>query len=78
MSKLIGIILILFGIVLGGFLGLYLCLYGGIVQVINGIKDSWSAVPIAIGVARILCTNLVSGVSALVLIIPGWALLMED
>jgi ABC-type dipeptide/oligopeptide/nickel transport system permease subunit len=75
---IIGIVLILFGIALGGFLGLYFCLYGGIVQVINGIKDSWNAIPIAIGVARVLCTSLVGSVSALALILPGWTLLMKE
>ena len=73
----LGLILIALGIFLGGFVGLYLCLYGGIVQVIGGIRDSWSAIPIAIGVVRILCTSLAGSISALLLIVPGWALIRD-
>ena len=78
MTKLLGVILILLGIALGGYVGLYLCLYGGIVQIIDGVKNSFDAMPIAIGLVRVLCTSLAGWVSALLLIIPGWALLMKD
>ncbi len=77
MTKLLGIILIVLGIVVGLYVGLYFCLYGGIVQIINGIKDSLSAGPIAIGVVRVLCTGVAGWVSALLLIIPGIELVQK-
>lgn len=41
------------------YVGLYLCLFGGIVQVIDGIKAGWIAKDIAFGVIRIICTSFV-------------------
>ena len=78
MNRIIGVILILMGIALGCFLGLYVCLFGGVMQLINGIKDSFNAMPIAVGLIRILIASVVGWVSALALIIPGWALLTDD
>lgn len=71
----LGLMLILLGIFVGLFVGLYLCLYGGIIQIVNGVKDSWSAIPIAVGLVRILCTSIAGWISALLLIVPGWALI---
>jgi len=38
MRSLFGILLILFGVLFGGYLALYVCIYGGIIQVIEAAK----------------------------------------
>ena len=78
MNKIIGLILVALGIAMGAFLGLYICLYGGIMQVVDGIKASFDASQIAMGIVRILITSIVGWVSALILILPGWVLLTKD
>lgn len=71
----IGIALILLGIIVAGFVALYLCLYGGVVQIINGVKADWAVGQIAFGVVRVLCTSLAGALSFIVFFIPGYALL---
>lgn len=57
MKKFFGIILIILGILLGGYLTLYVGLYGGICQIINGINPM-VAKDIALGIIRILFCEL--------------------
>jgi hypothetical protein len=75
-----GIILIIIGIILGLFVGGYLCLFGGIVQIVNQIQIGIdggviSATQIAWGVVRIGLAGLLGGLSAMVFILPGINLL---
>ena len=49
----IGVIIFMLGI---AFVGVYFCLYGGIVQLIHGLQAPLSASNIAFGVVRILLT----------------------
>lgn len=57
---IIAAILFLAGIALALYLGLYVCLYGGIVQGINGVTSNpISATDIALGIVRVCCTGLV-------------------
>ena len=65
MKKCFGILLILLGIALGGYLALYLMLYGGICQIIDGLNPVM-AKDIALGVIRVLFSELG--------IIPGYIL----
>lgn len=73
----IGVILILLGIIVAGFVALYLCLYGGIVQVIGGIKADWAVGQIAIGIVRVVCTGVAGSLSFMLFFIPGWAMLND-
>ena len=77
-KSVLGIILIILGTGLAVFVGLYLCLFGGVVQIVNGIKDSWDAIQIAIGVVRVLCTGVAAGISITFLCVPGFYLLTND
>ena len=71
-----GLLLMVLGILLGLFVGGYLCLYGGIVQIINGVQaDPVSAGTIALGVIRILCAFLAGILAAAALILPGFAIM---
>jgi hypothetical protein len=60
MQKIIGFLIIVAGIILGLYLGLWLCLVGGIIQIIEACK----ATPIvssgvAVGILRFFCTSFV-------------------
>ena len=57
MKKVIGSILVILGIILGGYLVLYVGLYGGICQIIDGINPV-IAKDIALGIIRILFCEL--------------------
>ena len=57
MKKLIGDVLIIIGLVAGIFVGGYLMLYGGIIQIINAINPV-NASGIAIGIIRVLFSGL--------------------
>jgi uncharacterized membrane protein len=59
-------------------LGGYLCLVGGIIQIIEVIQaDTVIASHVAWGIVRILCSSVCGGLSAIVLIIPGAALIQS-
>lgn len=71
-KAIIGLGLILAGIVLGLYLGLWWSLIGGIVAVINQLKaDHVQALPLALGIVRIVFAGAIGWLSAFVLIIPG-------
>lgn len=57
MKSVIGSVLIALGIILGIFVGGYLMLYGGIVQIIEAINPT-SPKDIAIGIIKILFSGL--------------------
>ena len=73
----LGIGLIVIGIGAGLFVGVWLCLIGGIVQVINGLQDpeGINALTIAVGIGRIIFTGLAGWLSALIFVTPGMSLL---
>ena len=71
-----GLLILVLGILLGLFVGGYLCLYGGIVQIINGVQaDPVNAGAIAGGVIRALCSSVAGGLVAFLVIIPGLELM---
>ena len=75
MKQILGILLILAGIALGLYVGVWLMFIGGIVAVITAVKAA-TTVPldVAIGIARIVFAGFVGMLSAYLLIIPGVAL----
>ena len=75
MKSIVGLFLIILGVVAGLFVGGYVCFYGGIVQVIDGIKAGWQASEIALGILRFVCTGVAGVISAMVLVIPGTKML---
>lgn len=76
--KTTGVLMILGGIVLGLYVGLYFMFVGGIMSIVNGATaDPVNAGSIAWGVVRIVFSGAVGAISAWVLIIPGAALLVK-
>jgi hypothetical protein len=75
MGKLIiGVLLILSGIALGAYVGIWLCFIGGIIDVIEQVRAvDLSASTVAIGVAKVLFSGFAGWLSAVVLVLPGAA-----
>lgn len=72
MKIVIGLLLIVAGIALGLYVGLWLMFIGGIVSIIEQIRsEHLDALTVAWGVARILFAGMVGMLAAIVLIIPG-------
>jgi hypothetical protein len=60
--KIIGVLLICAGIILGLYVGVWVCLVGGVVQVVNAAKANPTDVTnIALGVIRFFCASLCGG-----------------
>ena len=78
LRTIFGILLIIGGIALGIYVGLYLCFVGGIVQIVNAIKSSdVNGYAIAWGIVRIIFASVAGYICCYIPIIAGLAL-MED
>lgn len=72
MKKITGVFLILLGLVMGIYIGFYLCFIGGILQIVIAIKSpDISEMSIAWGIAKIVFSGTIGILSAIILIIPG-------
>lgn len=72
----LGLAMILGGLVLGAYVGVWVCFIGGIVDVITEIRaEELSAMAVAIGVAKVVFSGACGALSAYLLIIPGLATL---
>lgn len=59
MKKLFGFIIMILSIFLGLYIGFYLCLYGGILDIFHGFMDiTKSPELIAWGIIKIICASL--------------------
>ena len=77
--KALGVLMILGGIALGFYVGLYLLFVGGIFSIINGVTaDPVNANLIVWGAVRIIFASLAGTLSAWALILPGVAFLAKD
>jgi hypothetical protein len=74
----LGILFILAGIATGIYIGGYLCLYKSIIDIISAISTH-NIVPanIAWDIIKIIFCALIGQLSALFLIIPGYAMLID-
>jgi hypothetical protein len=78
MKTIIGAGMILVGIVLGLYVGVWVLFIGGIIDVIEQIKaDELQAMAVAIGVAKVIFAGLGGWLSAILLIIPGMVIVGE-
>ena len=82
MKTILGIAMIITGIVLGLYVGLWLMFIGGIAGLINVVVGAVaghgiSGMVVAIDVVKIMFAGLTGWLSAFVLIIPGFAMLKE-
>ena len=79
MKTYLGLFMIIVGVVLGLYVGVWLCFAGGIISVVHGLQaNPMGATAIALGFVRIVCAGLAGMVSAFVLIVPGLALVCKD
>ncbi len=79
MKPLIGLILIIAGIILGIYVGLYLCFIGGIIGLIEAVRaPELLASKVAWSIAKIVFASFLGWLSAFVLIFPGWYIFKED
>ena len=78
MGKIIvGCLMCVGGLILGLYVGLWVCFIGGIVDVIGEIRaDHLVAMNVAIGIAKVLLASFFGWVSAMVLALPGYVMLM--
>jgi hypothetical protein len=71
-----GLLMIVTGIALGLYAGLWWAFIGGIVQVIEAVKATpVDALAVGVGSARVVFAAFIGGVSAMVLVAPGAAIL---
>lgn len=76
MKLALGILLVIAGIAFGAYVGIWLCLIGGIVQIIDSAKlTPVDALGVALGIARVLCTGLAGTLTAVVAVLPGLGML---
>ena len=78
MKQAVGFLLILIGILLGFYVGIWLCFIGGIIQVIEAIRaENLIAMDVAFGVARIFFAGLCGTISGYCFVLPG-AVMFND
>ena len=76
MKPIIGFIMIIFGVLLGLYVGIWVCFVGGIVQIIEQIRaEQLIAMKVAIGIARVFFAGLIGTLCAYVFVIPGWIMI---
>ena len=74
-KRIIGVLLILIGVSLGLYVGVWLMFIGGIVQVIEQVKaPQLEAIQVAYGIARVVFAGFAGWLAAVIFIIPGWLL----
>lgn len=76
MKIVIGLLLIVLGIALGLYVGVWVMFIGGIAQAVEAFKSTpVEALDVAIGVARVFGASLVGTASAFILILPGMGMI---
>lgn len=71
---IIGLLMVISGVILGLYIGLWVCFGGGIVDVIEQIRaENLEAVGVTWGIAKILLAGFFGWISALVLCLLGIA-----
>ncbi len=80
MKTVLGVLMCLAGVALGLYVGIWLCLVGGFVSIIDGARAAGQADAgmIAWGIIRVLFASALGTISAYVLIIPGYVLINSD
>ena len=78
MNKIIGASMIVAGIILGIYVGVWVCFIGGIVGIIKVIRaPELIAMDVAINVGKIMLSGLATWVSVLILAVPGFAIFSQ-
>lgn len=76
-KEITGLGLIVGGIVLGVYVGIWVCLIGGIVDILNEVKsiETLDNMVVAWGAVKILLAGFFGGLSGFVLVLPGWVMI---
>lgn len=68
----IGIAMIFTGVLLGLYVGVWVCFVGGIIDVIQQVRgEHLSVLSVAWGIAKIFCAGLFGYLAGLLLVAPG-------
>lgn len=79
MNALIGLLLIIAGVALGLYVGVWVCFIGGVVQIVEAVKATpVEAVGIAVGILRIFFAGAAGFLSAIALVLPGFGMLTKS
>lgn len=74
----VGIILIIAGLALAAWAGVWWALIGGIMQAVEAVKaQPVDALQLAYGLARVFCAGLIGMGTAIIAVFPGWAMLKD-
>jgi hypothetical protein len=75
---LLGVLMIIVGIVLGLYMGVWWAFIGGIVDIITVVKaETMVASTLAIGIAKVIFATAIGWISGMLLLIPGIALVQS-
>ena len=75
MKLILGLILMVGGVALGLWAGIWWAFVGGIVNVIEAIRaPELVAMSVAVGVAKVVCSGLIGWLAAAISLLPGYAL----
>lgn len=70
--------MVILGVALGVYVGLWWAFVGGIIQIVNAVQASpMEGAAIAWGIVKIFFAGAIGGVSALLLCVPGVALIQD-
>lgn len=78
--KLVGFIMIVLGVVLGLYMGVWICFIGGIIDILEVMqsmaKEGYTieAGKVAFAILKICASTLIGWVAAALLLIPGFAM----
>jgi len=75
MRTIIGVVVCVSSVIIGLYLGIWVMLIGGIVQIVQSVTPTVEALGIAIGIVRVLLTSVVSWVSFYFLLGLGLSIL---
>lgn len=76
-TEIIGLLLIIIGIAVGLYVGVWLCFIGGIIDIVEVFNAGppIEALKTALGIFKIFAAGVVGWISALILILPGIGIL---
>lgn len=75
---LFGLLLVIAGLVLGVYVGIFVMFIGGIVQLVQSITPTVIASGIAIGIAKVMLASFVGYICGACLVLPGVTLIQNS
>ena len=80
MRTFLGVMLMIAGLILGVYVGVWKCFILGIVGVIDAIRtpNTITSMQLAISIAKVLCAGFFGWCAGMIVMIPGWFLVVMD